>query len=89
LQLCINLDLRRQFGIGQVLGGIFFYATAQFGDVFHMQGEAGGVFMTAEFDQKVFALLEGIVDIECPSDVCPGWFYIDGEWVAPSPPEEN
>jgi hypothetical protein len=32
-------------------------------------------------------LPEGIVDIECPSDVGPGWFYIDGEWIAPSPPE--
>lgn len=31
----------------------------------------------------------GIVGVECPSNVEPGWLYIHGNWIAPSPPEEN
>lgn len=33
-------------------------------------------------------LPSGIVDIECPEEVCPGWHHTeDGEWVPPPPTE--
>lgn len=31
-----------------------------------------------------------ILDVECPAEVGPGWYYLDGEWTPPPepPPEE-
>ena len=32
-------------------------------------------------------LPDGVDAVECPNNVGPGWSYIDGEWVAPLPPD--
>ena len=29
----------------------------------------------------------GIEETECPENVGPGWFYVDGDWQPPTPPE--
>ena len=31
-------------------------------------------------------LADGLAAMECPAQVCPGWSFIDGEWIAPPAP---
>lgn len=34
-------------------------------------------------------LPETIEEIECPENVCPGWFFLDNNWLPPTIPDNG